>query len=331
MGLLSIIRKIKKKEKEMRILMVGLDNSGKTTIVLKINGEDTSVISPTLGFNIKTIAYQKYTLNIWDVGGQKTIRSYWRNYFEQTDGLVWVVDSSDLRRLDDCRYELHNLLKEERLSGASLLIFANKQDIQGSLCPDEIAKVLNLDAMDKTRHWRIVGCSAYTGEGLLEGFDCLPITATIPLGSMAINRSNMIARIVRLKQVVKRWRNKAAVKGSEESGGRNRRIRSGSLAVYVGHERRRFVIPTRFLNLPAFISLLEKAEEEFGFQSAGGLVLPCEPGFFQGMLRLLQRDEDRFGNMGLDEILKMISEPLDHSCREAASIVISPLLQKTRV
>ncbi|KNA19352.1 hypothetical protein SOVF_062370, partial [Spinacia oleracea] len=113
MGLLSIIRKIKRKEKEMRILMVGLDNSGKTTIVLKINGEDTSVISPTLGFNIKTISYQKYTLNIWDVGGQKTIRAYWRNYFEQTDGLIWVVDSSDLRRLDDCKNELHNLLKEE--------------------------------------------------------------------------------------------------------------------------------------------------------------------------------------------------------------------------
>jgi len=74
MGLLSIIRKIKRKEKEMRILMVGLDNSGKTTIVLKINGEDTSVICPTLGFNIKTIKYQKYSLNIWDVGGQKTIR-----------------------------------------------------------------------------------------------------------------------------------------------------------------------------------------------------------------------------------------------------------------
>ncbi|KAL4555823.1 hypothetical protein LXL04_038451 [Taraxacum kok-saghyz] len=160
MGLLSIIRKIKRKEKEMRILMVGLDNSGKTTIVLKINGEYTSVISPTLGFNIKTMTYDKYTLNIWDVGGQKTIRSYWRNYFEQTDGLVWVVDSSDLIRLDDCKYELDNLLKEE-------------QDIQGALSPNEMAKVLNLDAMDKTRHWRIVGCSAYTGEGLLEGFDWL--------------------------------------------------------------------------------------------------------------------------------------------------------------
>ncbi|KAL9671886.1 hypothetical protein QQ045_009459 [Rhodiola kirilowii] len=173
MGLLSIIRKIKRKEKEMRILMVGLDNSGKTTIVLKINGEDTSVISPTLGFNIKTIVYDKYTLNIWDVGGQRTIRSYWRNYFEQTDGLIWVVDSSDLRRLDDCKMELDNLLKEERLSGASLLIFANKQDIQGALTPSEIEKVLNLDAMDKTRHWNIIGCSAYTGEGLLEGFDWL--------------------------------------------------------------------------------------------------------------------------------------------------------------
>lgn len=57
----------------------------------------------------------RYTLNIWDVGGQKTIRSYWRNYFEQTDGLVWVVDSSDLRRLDDCKMELDNLLKEEVL------------------------------------------------------------------------------------------------------------------------------------------------------------------------------------------------------------------------
>jgi len=85
-----------------------------------------------------------YSLNIWDVGGQKTIRSYWRNYFEQTDGLVWVVDSSDIRRLDDCHAELHNLLKEERLAGASLLVFANKQDIQGALKPAEIAKVIKL-------------------------------------------------------------------------------------------------------------------------------------------------------------------------------------------
>lgn len=157
----------------MRILMVGLDNAGKTTIVKRINGEDASGISPTLGFIIKTMQYKSFRLNIWDVGGQKTLRSYWRNYYEQTDGLVWVVDSSDLRRLDDCKEELHNVLQEERLSGASLLVFANKQDIRGALKPADIAKVLNLEVMDNSRHWQIVGCSALTGEGLLSGFDWL--------------------------------------------------------------------------------------------------------------------------------------------------------------
>lgn len=56
-------------------------------------------------------------MNIWDVGGQKSIRSYWRNYFEQTDGLVWVVDSADRLRLEDCKAELHELLQEEVTCG----------------------------------------------------------------------------------------------------------------------------------------------------------------------------------------------------------------------
>lgn len=71
----------------------GLDNAGKTTIVKKFNGEDIEEISPTLGFNIKTMDYRGYKLNVWDVGGQKTLRSYWRNYFEATDGLIWVRQS----------------------------------------------------------------------------------------------------------------------------------------------------------------------------------------------------------------------------------------------
>ena len=107
MGLLTIIKKVKAKEREVRVLMVGLDNAGKTTIVKRVNGEDISTISPTLGFNIKTMSYKGYRLNIWDVGGQKTLRSYWRNYYEATDGMVWVVDSADVRRLRDCKEELH--------------------------------------------------------------------------------------------------------------------------------------------------------------------------------------------------------------------------------
>lgn len=82
-----------------------------------------------------------YTLNVWDVGGQRTLRPYWRNYFEQTDAIVWVVDSSDRLRLEDCRLELHSLLLEDRLAGASLLVFVNKQDIPGSLTQDEIRDV----------------------------------------------------------------------------------------------------------------------------------------------------------------------------------------------
>eukprot|EP00053_Salpingoeca_punica_P010450 m.93941 g.93941 ORF g.93941 m.93941 type:complete len:185 (-) comp15393_c0_seq3:1865-2419(-) len=172
MGLLSILKKVKQKEREVRLLMLGLDNAGKTTILKKFNGEDIDTISPTLGFNIKTLEHNGFQLNFWDVGGQRSLRSYWRNYFENTDGLIWVVDCADRIRLNDCRQELAALLGEERLGGASLLIFANKQDLPGALSTEQIAEVLNLDSI-KTHHWHIEGCSAVTGASLQKGIDWL--------------------------------------------------------------------------------------------------------------------------------------------------------------
>eukprot|EP00750_Incisomonas_marina_P015408 INCI1823.2.p2 GENE.INCI1823.2~~INCI1823.2.p2 ORF type:complete len:187 (+),score=38.46 INCI1823.2:208-768(+) len=170
MGLLTILKKLKQKEKEMRVLMLGLDNAGKTTILKKINGEDIDTIEPTLGFNIKTLEFMGYKLNVWDIGGQKTIRSYWRNYFEQTDALIWVVDSADKRRLDACRAELHSLLGQEKLAGATLLIFANKQDLAGALTPAQISEALDLsNPVFERRHWAVEPCSAATGDGLLKG------------------------------------------------------------------------------------------------------------------------------------------------------------------
>merc|ERR1712113_236713 len=145
-------------------------SAGKTTVVKKFNAEDIDLISPTLGFNIKTLEYRGFKLNIWDVGGQTSLRSYWRNYFEQTDGLIWVVDSADRARLNDCKAELQLLLQQERLAGASLLVFANKQDIAGACSAEEIREVLGLDSVDP-RHWRIAACSAFTGEGLPAGVD----------------------------------------------------------------------------------------------------------------------------------------------------------------
>ncbi|KAJ7229098.1 GTP-binding protein [Mycena pura] len=168
MGLLTIIRKNRQKEKEMRILFLGLDNAGKTTILKKLSGEDIMSVSPTFGFNIKTFVHGNFTLNIWDVGGQRTLRPYWRNYFEQTDALVWVVDSGDRMRMQDCKEELHSLLLEDRLAGASLLVFANKQDLPGSLTDIEIRDALELRSI-KSHHWKIWSCSAVTGENLVTG------------------------------------------------------------------------------------------------------------------------------------------------------------------
>jgi ADP-ribosylation factor-like protein 2 len=167
--------KVKQKEKEIRILILGLDNAGKTTILRRLTAESIDTIEPTLGFNIKTLDYKSYHLNIWDVGGQKTIRAYWRNYFEKTDGVIWVVDSADVARLEICRSELEGLLMQEKLVGASLLIMANKQDVGGALGADEIATVLGLESEEKgifeNRHVSIRGCSAVSGEGLVEGVD----------------------------------------------------------------------------------------------------------------------------------------------------------------
>ncbi|CAH0476428.1 unnamed protein product [Peronospora belbahrii] len=174
MGLLSILKKVKEKEKEIRVLMLGLDNAGKTTILKKYMGQDITEISPTLGFDIQTLEYKDFKLNVWDVGGQQTIRSYWRNYFEQTDGLVWVVDSADRRRLEDCKRELENLLSQEKLAGATVLIFANKQDLPGALSSAAIADALGLhSAQFSSRHWSIISCSAVTGDGLVDGIDWL--------------------------------------------------------------------------------------------------------------------------------------------------------------
>lgn len=174
MGLLTILKKVKAKEKELRILILGLDNAGKTTIMKRVLGEDHHEISPTVGFNIKTLEYNGYMLNLWDVGGQKSIRTYWRNYFEQTDGIIWVIDSVDRWRLEECKNQLRDILTQEKLAGSSLLIFANKQDLGGALSFEQIAEFLDLNNKDISgRHWTIFGCSAMTGDGLAAGFDWL--------------------------------------------------------------------------------------------------------------------------------------------------------------
>jgi len=171
MGLLDMIRKMNKKsKKELRILLLGLDNSGKTTILKALASEDISHITPTQGFNIKSVQSQGIQLNVWDIGGQKTIRPYWRNYFENTDVLIYVIDSADRARFEESGLQLAELLEEEKLQATPLLLFANKQDLMNAARSGEIMEGLNLNDI-KDRPWQIQPCSALSGEGLSTGME----------------------------------------------------------------------------------------------------------------------------------------------------------------
>ncbi|KAI9205327.1 ADP-ribosylation factor-like protein 3-like protein [Polychytrium aggregatum] len=170
MGLFSLLRKLKRSDKEVRILLLGLDNAGKTSVLKRLASEDITEIKPTQGFNIKSVSQDGFKMNVWDIGGQKSIRPYWRNYFESTDILIYVIDSSDRRRLEETGQELNLLLEEAKLAGVPLLVFANKQDLVTALPADEIATALNLNSI-RDRRWQIQPCSAKTGDGVSDGME----------------------------------------------------------------------------------------------------------------------------------------------------------------
>ncbi|KAJ1686035.1 hypothetical protein LUZ63_017425 [Rhynchospora breviuscula] len=159
-------------KKEMRILMVGLDAAGKTTILYKLKLGEIVTTIPTIGFNVETVEYKNISFTVWDVGGQDKIRPLWRHYFQNTQGLIFVVDSNDRDRVVEARDELHRMLNEDELRDAVLLVFANKQDLPNAMNAAEITDKLGLHSL-RQRHWYIQSTCATTGEGLYEGLDWL--------------------------------------------------------------------------------------------------------------------------------------------------------------
>jgi ADP-ribosylation factor protein 1 len=121
-------------KRDVRILMVGLDAAGKTTILYKLKlGENVTTI-PTIGFNVETVEYKNINFTVWDVGGQDRIRPLWRHYYLNTQALIFVVDCNDRDRVKEARDELHRMLNEDELKDAVLLVFANKQACHNLLC-----------------------------------------------------------------------------------------------------------------------------------------------------------------------------------------------------
>jgi len=164
-------------KKEMRILMVGLDAAGKTTILYKLKLGEVVTTIPTIGFNVETVEYKNISFTVWDVGGQDKIRPLWRHYYQNTQGLIFVVDSNDSDRIDAARDEMHRMLNEDELRDAVLLVFANKQDLPNAMSAAEMTDKLGLHGLRPSyRQWYIQACCATTGDGLYEGLDWLSAT-----------------------------------------------------------------------------------------------------------------------------------------------------------
>merc|ERR1719195_1816749 len=157
-------------KQEMRILMVGLDAAGKTTVLYKLKLGEVVTTIPTVGFNVETVEYKNLSFTVWDIGGQDKIRKLWRHYYLGTAGVIFLVD-----RNEDAREELANMFAEDELRDAVLLVFANKQDLPGAMPTAEVSQKLGLNDM-RNRPWFIQSACATTGDGLYEGLDWLSRT-----------------------------------------------------------------------------------------------------------------------------------------------------------
>ncbi|XP_037893123.1 ADP-ribosylation factor D-like [Glossina fuscipes] len=158
-------------KRDVRILMVGLDGAGKTTILYKLKvGEVISSI-PTIGFNVEVVEYKNIRFTVWDIGGQMKIRHLWYHYFPNTSAVIFVVDAADIDRISEARLELHTMLEHDDLRNAVLLVFANKQDLPHALSVSELAKNLSLHQLQQ--EWYVHATCAVLGNGLYEGLEYL--------------------------------------------------------------------------------------------------------------------------------------------------------------
>ena len=181
--------------REMRILILGLDGAGKTTILYRLQVGEVVTTIPSqsflslfslyfgylicfrssqiaIGFNVEQVTYKNLKFQVWDLGGQTSIRPYWRCYYANTDAIIYVVDSSDRERIGISKQELVSMLEEDELKSAILVVLANKQDMEGALSITEVHKELGLDAL-KSRTFQIFKTSAVKGDGLDEAMEWL--------------------------------------------------------------------------------------------------------------------------------------------------------------
>ena len=159
---------------ERRVLLVGLDGSGKTTVLFRMKDGKEPKTVPTIGYNVETIKVGKYRLSIWDVGGQDKLRPFWRHHYTGVQGIVFLIDSNDSERFSAAAHEVGLLLKEDQLAAAALLVLANKQDLPNAKSVDEIKSALGMtkEAVQE-RPCHVAPTVASSGDGLPEAMKWL--------------------------------------------------------------------------------------------------------------------------------------------------------------
>uniref|UniRef100_A0A672IZF9 ADP-ribosylation factor-like protein 14 n=1 Tax=Salarias fasciatus TaxID=181472 RepID=A0A672IZF9_SALFA len=162
------------KQPQVEVLLLGLDNAGKSTLLYKLKHNMSVSTVPTIGFNVEMLEAKKNRksigVTVWDVGGQGQMREHWPSFHANASAVVFVVDSADQERMKEARHELEATLGSEQLRGRPVVLVANKQDVNGALTVTEMKDKFNLKKLCTGRDWFIQPCSATTGFGVEEAF-----------------------------------------------------------------------------------------------------------------------------------------------------------------
>ncbi|XP_026556536.1 ADP-ribosylation factor-like protein 13B isoform X1 [Pseudonaja textilis] len=153
--------------RKVTLIMVGLDNAGKTATVKGIQGESPEDVAPTVGFSKIELKQRWFEVTIFDLGGGKRIRGIWKNYYAESYGVVFVVDSSDVERMEETKETISEVLRHPKISGKPVLVLANKQDKEGALAEADVIEYLSLEKLVNEHKClcQIEPCSAILGNG----------------------------------------------------------------------------------------------------------------------------------------------------------------------
>ena len=181
-----------------KILVLGLDGAGKTTILYKLKQNEKICTIPALRFHPETLApCRGVTFTAWDIGGQDNVRRLWKHLFQNTQGLIYVVDSNDTDRINESSVELFYILENDELNGIPVLIIANKQDLPNSLSCSDLVSRLKLNKLSRNK-WNIKGTCALNGEGIYEAMNQM---ADMTKNNEMLKWSNLNKDITKLKKI----------------------------------------------------------------------------------------------------------------------------------